>query len=128
MICMWINKSPFYYALYVDRVPIKDEYGNYTGEYEIIRGKPQPFRAYFSPSRGEAESRLFGENLDYDRTITLATKTAPPIDEYTALWVDTMPVLNDDGTTDTPYDFLVKRVAKSKNQVAVAISKVKVRE
>ena len=128
MRCLEVNKSTFYYALYEDRVPINDEYGNRTGEYEIIRGKPQKFRAYFSPSRGEAENRLFGGNLDYDRTITLATDTAPPIDEYTVLWVDTMPVLDSEGNTVTPYDFVVKRVAKSMNQIAVAISKVKVRE
>ena len=33
------NKSKFFYALYKEKVPKTDEYGNVTGEYEIIRDK-----------------------------------------------------------------------------------------
>ena len=31
------NKSKFFYALYKEKVAKTDEYGNVTGEYEIIR-------------------------------------------------------------------------------------------
>ena len=34
------NKSKFFYALYKEKVPKTDEYGNVTGEYEIIRDNP----------------------------------------------------------------------------------------
>ena len=55
-------------------------------------------------------------------------------DEYSVLWVDTMSQLNEDGTlavnedgeTITPYDYIVKKVAKSLNVVSVAVSKVSV--
>ena len=33
------NKSKFFYALYKEKVPKTDEYGNVTGEYEIIPGR-----------------------------------------------------------------------------------------
>ena len=57
---------------------------------------------------------------------------APSIDEYTVLWVDTAPrvdetgalVTNDDGEVVTPHDYIVKKVAKSLNSVSIAISKV----
>ena len=29
------NKIPIYYANYRDKTPIRDEYGNQTGEYEV---------------------------------------------------------------------------------------------
>lgn len=59
---------------------------------------------------------------------------APSIDEYTVLWVDKTPqvdetgalVTNDDGEVITPHDYIVKKVAKSLNSVSVAISKVTV--
>jgi hypothetical protein len=35
--------------------------------------------------------------------------------------------LNDDGTTETPHDYVVKKVARSLNSVSIAISKVAVR-
>lgn len=37
------NKSVFYYALYDKKVPLTDEYGNSTGEYEIIYQNPKAY-------------------------------------------------------------------------------------
>jgi hypothetical protein len=51
---------------------------------------------------------------------------APPIDEYSVLWIDKLPQLNEDGTTDTPYDYIIQRVAKSLNSISIAVSKVTV--
>ena len=59
---------------------------------------------------------------------------APPIDEYTVLWIDTVPQVDEDGalaTNDeneviTPHDYIVKKVARSLNSVSIAISKVNV--
>jgi hypothetical protein len=42
------------------------------------------------------------------------------------MWVDTLPHLNEDGSTDTPHDYIVKKVARSLNGVSIAISKVRV--
>ena len=49
------------------------------------------------------------------------------IDEHSILWVDTLPHLNEDGSTDTPYDYIVRRVARSLNGVSIAIGKVDVK-
>ena len=41
------NKICIYYANYVGKVPIKDEYGNLTGEYKISYDRPFAFMAMF---------------------------------------------------------------------------------
>ena len=120
------NKSKFFYALYKEKVPKTDEYGNVTGEYEIIRDNPVEFSANISAAKGETSTRQFGESESYDKVIVMGTD-APPIDEYTPQVDETGAlVTNDDGEVITPHDYIVKKVAKSLNSVSVAISKVTV--
>lgn len=133
MKCMTRNKLPFYYALYKERKPITNDNGYTSGEYEVIHDNPQPFSANISAAKGETQSRQFGENVSYDKIIVM-DNDAPPIDEYSVLWVDTIPQLNEDGSLAenedgeiiTPHDYVVKKVARSLNSVSVAISKVTV--
>lgn len=127
------NKSEFYYSLYKEKIPKTDEYGNVTGEYDIIRDNPMKFAANISAAKGETSTRQFGESESYDKVIVMGND-APPIDEYTVLWVDRTPqvdedgalALNDDDEVITPHDYIVKKVAKSLNSVSIAISKVTV--
>lgn len=123
MRCMNRNKVKFFYALYLGKAPIKDKYGNDTGEYEVKHGSPVEFSANISAAKGETQTRQFGENEIYDKVIVM-DENAPPIDEYSILWVDSTPTIKEDGTTETPHDYIVKKVAKSLNVVSVAISKV----
>lgn len=123
MRCMNRNKVKFFYALYLGKAPIKDEYGNDTGEYEVKHGSPVEFSANISAAKGETQTLQFGENEIYDKVIVM-DENAPPIDEYSILWVDSTPTIKEDGTTETPHDYIVKKVAKSLNVVSVAISKV----
>ena len=126
MRCMVKNKTTFYYAPYSQRTEIVDEYGNRTGEYEVSHGAPVKMFGNISAAQGEIQNRQFGENESYDKVIVL-DNVHTPIDEYSILWVDTLPGLNDDGSTDTPHDYIVKKVARSLNSVSIAISKVNVR-
>ena len=125
MRCMTRNKSTFYYALYIGETEITDEYGNLTGEYNLAYGKPIKMSGNVSAARGEIQSRQFGESESYDKVIVLDDRNAP-INEYSILWVDTLPHLNEDGSTDTPHDYVVRNVARSLNGVSIAISKVDV--
>jgi len=125
MRCMNRNKVRFFYALYEGRESITDEYGNTTGEYVIKYSNPVEFYANISAAMGETQSRQFGESVSYDKVIVMDSN-APAIDEYSILWIDTMPQLNEDGSTTTPYDYVVKKVAKSLNVMSVAVSKVSV--
>lgn len=127
------NKSEFYYSLYKEKIPKTDEYGNVTGEYDIIRDNPMKFAANISAAKGETSTRQFGESESYDKVVVMGND-APPIDEYSVLWVDRTPqvdetgalAVNDDGEVITPHDYIVKKVANSLNSVAIAISKVTV--
>ena len=133
MKCMSRNKARFFYALYEGKTPITDDYGNVTGEYDIHRGKPTEFFANISAAKGETQTRQFGENESYDKVIVMDCD-APPIDEYTVLWVDRTPqmdeegnlAVNEKGEVITPHDYIVKKVAKSLKVVSLAISKVSV--
>ena len=125
MRCMARNKSKFYYASYIGETEIIDEYGNSTGEYKIQNSILNECNANISAAQGETLNRQFGESESYDKVIVLDDINTP-INEYSILWVDTLPLLNEDGTTATPHDYIVKKVAKSLNGVSIAIRKVKV--
>ena len=125
MRCLARNKRTFFYALQGGQTEITDEYGNVTGQYEISYTNPIKGRANISAAQGEIQSRQFGESERYDKVIVLDNPNTP-INEYSILWVDTLPLLNDDGTTDTPYDYVVTRKAVSLNSVSLAIRKVNV--
>lgn len=134
MRCLKRNMRRFYYALFDSKSPMIDEYGNETGESEVRYGKPILAEGNISAARGETATRQFGEDEGYDRVIALENPDTP-IDEYAVLWVDSIPELTDEGelATDengeaiTPWDYVVKKVARSINSASVAISKVDVR-
>lgn len=125
MRCLLRNLSSFYYAKFESKNEIKDEYGNNTGEYEVIYGNPVRCKGNISAAQGEMQSRQFGDSESYDKVIVLDNVDIP-IDEYSILWVDSLPIINDVGVAETPHDYIVKKVARSLNSVSIAISKVDV--
>lgn len=173
------NKIRIYYANYRDKVPLKDEYGNFTGEYEIVYDNPIAIMANVSAAGGVAVTQYFGTQENYDKVIILDFKDADivppggsqctievsddgngnvsitsddielvddgtgnvaislshnasspnaksPITESSVMWIDSLPVMAEDGSTQTPHDYIVKRVAPSLNSVSIAVSKVNV--
>ena len=126
MRCLARNKRTFFYAQHNGQTEIIDEYGNVTGQYSVSYSNPIKKCGNVSAAQGEIQSREFGESVSYDKVIVLDDVNTP-IDEYSVLWVDNHPLLNGDGSTDTPHDYIVKKVARSLNSVSIAISKVMVR-
>lgn len=134
MRCMNRNKVKFHYALYEGRLPILNEQGRLTGQYTVLYRNPVEDFANVSAAKGEIQMQQFGENESYDRVMVMDVN-ATSIDEYSILWVDVVPELNEDGSLAkdergeviTPHDYVVKKVAKSLNSVSIAISKVTVR-
>lgn len=119
------NKIRFFYANYRDKIPLKDEYGNLTGEYKISYTNPMAVCANISATRGEATTRQFGEDESYDRIIVLDDPKFP-IAVTSILWIDTPPEIAEDGSTKTPHDYIVKQVATSLNSVSIAVSRVSI--
>lgn len=131
MKCLNRNKQKFWYALYAGQEEIIDEYGNSTGQYKKSYSHPVECRANISASKGDVSSQMFGDALDYTKTIAIESS---PIDEFSVLWVDREPSLEEDGSLKlnengdpiTPHDYVVKQVASSLNSVLIAIQKVDV--
>ena len=121
MKCLNRNKTKFYYSLYKSKEPVVDEYGNNTGEYNIIYTEPIECYGNISAASGETETRVFGENVLYDKIIVLDKN--PGIDEYSVLWIDIPPYIDD---IEMSYDYVVRKVAESLNSASIAISKVSV--
>lgn len=147
MRCLKRNQTSFHYATFVERQLIYevDEYGNNinTGEYRLIYSNPIPCKANISPASGVTVTQLFGGDESYDKII-MVDDPHISIDEYSILWIDTAPeivteiesnddlpmtlggiVVGDEGYI-SPHDYIVKRVARSLNSVAIAVTKVNV--
>ena len=120
------NKIKLFYANIKSKTALTDEYDNLTGEYDIAYDNPVEIKANVSAARGEATTRQFGDDESYDRVIVLDDPKFP-ISVSSVLWIDTLPEINADGSTDTPHDYIVRQVATSLNSVSFAVSKVTVR-
>lgn len=112
------NLKTLYYALQIGEEEIEDEYGNLTGEIMTVYGEPVQMRANISPAKGQASTEMFGEDLNYTKTV-ITSDMSCPIDEYTHLWVDNL-------DTEKPHDYVVVSVARSINNISYAIKKVDV--
>ena len=112
------NRRKVYYSQRsIDRVPILDEFGNETGEYEYDWSDPAELWLNMSPDRGSVESRIFGDSEEYDRQIVVETT---PLREVDRLWV-----WQQDWTK--PHDYVVSKYAEGLHSVTLAIERGEVR-
>lgn len=116
------NKKTLYYALQKEIKGVDDEYGNFSGQYDIEYYTPVETQMNISPARGEAILEQFGISEQYDKVVVTDDMSCP-IAEDSVLWLDTVPEIVN-GETATPFDYLVIRVAKSLNCIAIAVKKV----
>lgn len=115
------NKRPVYACLYEGEEPVVDENGYETGEKRVIYSDPVLTPCNVSAEKGQTLTELFGNLEDYDRVLLPGKDYG--IDEHTVLFVDKEPEFNTFG--DPIYDYVVKRVARSLNVIAIAVKKVK---
>lgn len=125
MKCLRKNMRRFWYALYIGDEETKDADGNYTGLYKPVYTLPRLMSANISAARGTSNEQLFGVDISYDKAIATADVNCP-MSETSVLWVDNAPVINSDGSTNTPWDYTVSSVAKSINSITYAVKKVDV--
>ena len=112
------NKVTLYYANYTGKTPIIDDNGLNTGEYLLAYSDPIEIRANVSAATGNNSTDLFGVNVDCDKIIVLA-EPALDIADTSVLWID-------ESDTAQPYDYIVKRIARSLNSISIAVKRVKV--
>lgn len=116
------NQREFYYQTYISSEEEYDEDGYLTGEDKSSYSNPILAKAMISENTSEAVDMPFGKDLVYDKMIS--TVQDLPIDEYSKLFIDVVPVIKEDGSTDTKPDYIVKKVAKGLYQRVWAIQKV----
>lgn len=110
------NKRPVAYAFYAGVQEKTDEYGNYTGEYEVFYTDPVKTLMNVSGGRGQADIALFGLTETFARTATtedLETKFTTE----TVFWIE-----NDPDTQ--PFDYRVVAISRTINQVVLALAEV----
>lgn len=118
------NNKTVYYCLYDGFVDKEDEYGNLTGEtIEHYQPHKKMKQANVSEATGNSNAEQFGVSVDYDKVV-LTQDMKCPITETTVLFVDKKPEYDDNGLP--LYDYVVKRVSRSLNVIAIAIKRVDV--
>lgn len=119
------NRQSFYYADLLSVGMSKDADGNYV-DNTFNYSDPVKAEGVITAASGEAQIQLFGANEIYDKVITL-NFGENFLEIGSILWVDVVPDIDEEtGKPDTPYDYIVVKVAKSLNFVNVAIRKVNV--
>lgn len=109
---------------YVSKEQVIDSEGRMTGRYEVSRSDPEPVLVSVSAAKGNARDSVFGQSLDYDRTILLDDPSFD-IGEASVLWIDCIDGSSDDApVTEEPYDYVVERVARTPSYTAVAVKRV----
>lgn len=122
MRCLRRNLKTFHYYLYRDKIPITDDEGNKTGEYTLVYKRPVECAGNISAGNGDAQTELFGTNVQYEKVIVVDDPQCP-IDENSILCIDIVP--EPYSAEKTPaHDYIVKATAKSLNSVSIAISRV----
>jgi len=109
------NKRRVAYAFYEGATEVLDN-GEHTGEYRITYTAPVEALMNVSGGRGYADVALFGLNSSYSRTaVTEDLKT--DFNTETVFWIDKDPATE-------PHDYRVVAVARTINQVVIALAEV----
>lgn len=118
-----INKSSISYLNYKGTENVVDSAGNYTSEKRVVYSPKKDIKAHVSGAKGSSMVEVFGTDISYDKTILLTKQEFDKsgIDENTVFFINAK-VKYDNGTP--LYDYRVKRIAETINQVLIAIEKV----
>lgn len=114
------NKQPLQYRLYKGTDYVLDDDGNNTGVESVSYYDPITIRASISPASGYSQTEQFGTLEGYDKVIVTDDINCP-ITENSVINIEHTITL-----ASAPYDYVVKRVAKSLNYISIAIAKVDV--
>lgn len=125
MRCLDRDRREVLVSYYESKKPVVDAEGRLTGRFETVRSGQTPILATVSAVKGDAAGSVFGQDLDYDRTLTVDDPTLP-IDESTVFWIDVYKPAGPgaSGSCDKPYDYAVRRVSRTTSYLVVALKYV----
>ena len=108
------NLQTVWYALWQSKAPLMD--GDYeTGDYTDVYSDPVEMRCNVSPERAYAIQEPFGPITPYERVIVTSDMECP-VDETSVFWIDV--------PKTGPYNYRVRRVAKSLNHISITVREV----
>ena len=118
-----INKSLISYQNYKGNEDYVDSEGHKTGEKIVAYYPKKDLKAHVSGAKGSSMVEVFGTDISYDKTIslTMADFIKSGITENSVFFIDVKPTYKDGSPL---YDYRVARIAKTINQVLIAIKKV----
>lgn len=121
------NKSTITYLNYVKNDEVLDEEGFKTGEKKVVYTRPQKIKAHVSGAKGSSMVEVFGTDISYDKTVLIdkADFVKAKINENSVFFIDTAVKYEDSVPL---YDYRVKRIAETINQVLIAVEKVSANE
>ena len=108
-----------HYAVKIGEESIFDEYGNDTLEKKSLYGEPVLLNVNVSANAGQDVVNTFGNLTGYSRTVSYVGKNCP-LKEGCRVWFGVEP-------TDV-HNYVVIRVADSKNGYLIALREVSNRE
>ena len=112
------DKRPVAYASYIGQTEMVDENGDYTGESDVQYSTPVKTLMNVSGGKGQADIALFGLTQNFSRTAVTQDLDTNWNTEM-VMWVERDP--------DTePFDYRITRVARTINQVVLALEEVDV--
>ena len=109
------NWRDIYYAAPIGVEPILDEYGNDTLELRNIYAAPGRLSVNISANAGQDAVSAFGSQTEYSRTISYSGADCPLV-EGTCVWFGI--------PASDPHNYLVVKVADSKNGYLIALREV----
>lgn len=116
------NKQTIYYAVLTDEIEIRDEEGNYTGEYEKTTSEPVKLRANIGTVQGQISNEIFGLIDNYSRVLIVdkndfkleLTSNLPIV-----FWIDEKDITKS-------YDYRLIKMSTSLNGLALLVKKVNI--
>lgn len=118
------TKRTLWYANYVGEEDITDDYDNIIG-CRVIYSNPVSARWSVNAVDSDAELRMFGINA-VETIKVYPNKQEFDLDESSIIWWGITPVINQDGSTDTPHNFVMAGIKESPNVVCFYAKKVNV--
>ena len=98
-----------------------DSNGDYTGETVTVYTVAAPVEAAVSEPTGRVVNEMFGNDLQYDKVAVMQNDKAVGITESSVFFVDKSPEYDDSAPL---YDYIVRRIARSRNFTAIALKRV----
>ena len=102
-------------ARYLGIAPEVDSDGLFTGRNVPSFSQPEMFAPTVATATGEARNDIFGQKLEYDRTLTI-DDPGFEVAEADRLWID--------APAGDKHDHVVKKVARTGSYTVIAASKV----